>query len=82
MALNVLNLWAWMKVKHWSYVISHISLLSALRRDIWLKWHLVGKYAVSNANFFLIVEISIELYTLSTYEHELRSNIEAMMFST
>ena len=53
MALNFLSLWAWMKVKQWSYV-SHISLLSALRQDIWLKWHLVGKYAVSNDIIFII----------------------------
>ena len=41
------------------YKLRNVKNLVALRRDIGLKWHLVGKYAVSNDIFENIIEVPI-----------------------
>ena len=51
-ALNIVNLWALMVVKHWIYLVSHTYSYSAWRRDMWLKKHLVAEWCSLNWKFF------------------------------
>ena len=53
-ALNIVNLWAWMVVKHWIYLSSQTHSYSVWRRDMGLKKHLVAEWCSLNWHFFFL----------------------------